>query len=234
MGFSRRTTLKLLAAYAAVPVLDQMPLSATTSSHESTNPAPSRLPAYKQSHLPIEVRVRDLVGRMTVEEKARQLDVYNGAERPLNYRRGVIHPKRFIGFMLDQAKQVWGDAGVGAIHDLYSPAELSNTVQEWVVKNSCLGIPVMFIEEGLHGYPGGTIFPTPIGLAATFNPEIAKGTGAAIAAEARANGVDMILAPVLDVAREPRWGRVEEDFGEDPYLTGQLGLAYVQGAQGTH
>ena len=90
----------------------------------------------------------------------------------------------------------------------------------------------MFIEEGLHGFDTGTVFPAPIGLAATWNPEIARQTGAAIAAEARATGVDMILAPVLDLAREPRWGRVEEDFGEDPYLTGQLGLAYVRGAQG--
>src|SRR6202012_1055573 len=78
----------------------------------------------------------------------------------------------------------------------------------------------------------GTIFPTPLGLAATWNRELARATGAAIAAEARANGVAMILAPVLDVARDPRWGRVEEDFGEDPYLTGQLGLAYVRGMQG--
>ena len=78
----------------------------------------------------------------------------------------------------------------------------------------------------------GTVFPAPINLAATFDPELAEQTGAAIAAEARATGVGMILAPVLDLARDPRWGRVEEDFGEDPYLTGQMGLAYVRGAQG--
>src|SRR5436309_826859 len=83
-----------------------------------------------------------------------------------------------------------------------------------------------------HGFDTGTVFPAPINLAATWNRDIAKQTGAAIAAETRATGVDMILAPVLDLAREPRWGRVEEDFGEDPYLTGQLGLAYVHGAQG--
>ena len=93
-------------------------------------------------------------------------------------------------------------------------------------------LPILFIEEGLHGFDTGTVFPAPIGLAATWDPEIARKTGAAIAAEARATGVDMILAPVLDLAREPRWGRVEEDFGEDPYLTGQFGLAYVQGVQG--
>jgi beta-glucosidase len=84
----------------------------------------------------------------------------------------------------------------------------------------------------LHGFDTGTVFPAPIGLAATWNPEVVQKVGAAIAAEARATGVGMILAPVLDLAREPRWGRVEEDYGEDPYLTGQLGLAYVVGAQG--
>jgi beta-glucosidase len=95
-----------------------------------------------------------------------------------------------------------------------------------------LEIPALFIEEGLHGFDTGTVFPAPINLSATWNREIVKEIGAAIAAEARSTGVDMILAPVLDLAREPRWGRVEEDYGEDPYLTGQLGLAYVQGAQG--
>jgi beta-glucosidase len=91
---------------------------------------------------------------------------------------------------------------------------------------------VLFIEEGLHGFDTGTVFPAPIGLAATWNPGIVQKVAGAIAAEARATGVGMILAPVVDLAREPRWGRVEEDYGEDPYLTGQLGLAYVLGAQG--
>jgi beta-glucosidase len=84
----------------------------------------------------------------------------------------------------------------------------------------------------LHRFDTGTVFPAPINLAATWNLDIAKQTGASIAAEARATGVDMILAPVLDLAREPRWGRVEEDFDEDSFLTGRLGLAYVRGAQG--
>ena len=102
------------------------------------------------------------------------------------------------------------------------------------MKSNRLGIPALFIEEGLHGYMDNdeTVFPQSINLATTWNPELAQRTGAAIAAQARANGVDMILGPVLDVARDPRWGRVEEDFGEDPFLTGRLGLAYVRGMQG--
>ena len=114
----------------------------------------------------------------------------------------------------------------------YPTSAQSNAIQRWVIAHNRLGIPALFIEEALHGFDTGTVFPAPINLAATWNPAIAQRTGAAIAAEARATGVGMILAPVLDLAREPRWGRVEEDFGEDPYLTGQLGLAYVRGAQG--
>src|SRR5258708_23866178 len=114
--------------------------------------------------------------------------------------------------------------GVGSIHDLYPRAKLSNRIQEWVIKSSRLGIPALFIEEGLHGYMDydETIFPQSINLATTWNPELARHTGAAIAAQARANGVAIILGPVLDVARDPLWGRVAQHFGEDPYLTCQL------------
>ncbi|HTQ49186.1 MAG TPA: glycoside hydrolase family 3 N-terminal domain-containing protein, partial [Candidatus Acidoferrales bacterium] len=127
-----------------------------------------------------------------------------------------------------------GTLGIGSMHDLYPRARLYNQIQDWIMKSNRLGIPALFIEEGLHGYMDfdETVFPQSINLATTWNPELARQTGAAIAAQARANGVDMILGPVLDVARDPRWGRVEEDFGEDPYLTGQLGLAYVEGMQG--
>ncbi len=135
-------------------------------------------------------------------------------------------------FLPEKAQSELGNLGVGSIHDLNPTPEQANTIQKWVIAHNRLGIPALFIEEGLHGFDTGTVFPTPLNLAATWNPEIAQKTGAAIAAEARATGVDMILGPVLDLAREPRWGRVEEDFGEDPYLTGQLGLAYVRGAQG--
>ncbi|HEY0257626.1 MAG TPA: glycoside hydrolase family 3 N-terminal domain-containing protein, partial [Candidatus Methylacidiphilales bacterium] len=91
-----------------------------------------------------------------------------------------------------------------------------------------------FFEEGVHGSQSfdETIFPAPIGLGGTWDTTIAQQTGATIGAEMRARGIDMCLGPVLDLAREPRWGRIEEDMGEDPYLTGQMGLAYVQGMQG--
>ena len=201
----------------------------------TTSLAQKALP-YKNPSLTVDARVADLIGRMTVEEKVRQLDMYFGCESVLetNQYVGKTHAKVDAVFNEQMAQTNLGTLGVGSIHDIYPRAKLSNRIQEWVIKSNRLGIPALFIEEGLHGYMDfdETVFPQSINLATTWNPELARRTGAAIAAQARANGVDMILGPVLDVARDPRWGRVEEDFGEDPYLTGQLGLAYVRGMEG--
>jgi beta-glucosidase len=192
----------------------------------------NQAPLYKQSDAPLEARIDDLMRRMTLEEKARQLDMYSSAREIVDKHTDDTHAALDAVFLPEKAQSLWGDLGVGSIHDLNPTPEQANTIQRWVIAHNRLGIPALFIEEGLHGFDTGTVFPAPLNLAATWNPEIAQQTAAAIAAEARATGVDMILAPVLDIAREPRWGRVEEDFGEDPYLTGQLGLAYVRGAQG--
>jgi len=189
-------------------------------------------PLYKRSSAPIEQRVQDLLRRMTLAEKVRQLDLYAGAPDLVDKQIDRTHAAPSAAFLPDHAKQLWGNLGVGGIHDLYPTPEQSNAIQRWVITHNRLGIPAIFIEEALHGYNNGTVFPAPINLAATWDTGLAHQTGAAIAAETRATGVDMILAPVLDVAREPRWGRVEEDFGEDPYLSGQMGLAYVQGTSG--
>lgn len=196
-------------------------------------------PLYKQQNAPIERRVEDLLSRMTLEEKVRQLDLYaalgnkeTGVGFMQDKRTADDHVAPDAEFLPAHAQAIWGNLGVGGIHDLYPTPEQYNAIQSWVISHNRLGIPAIFIEEGLHGFDTGTVFPAPINLSATWNPDIAQQTGAAIAAEARATGVDMILAPVLDLARDPRWGRVEEDFGEDTYLTGQLGLAYVRGAQG--
>ena len=200
--------------------------------------AQDAVPPYKNPALPAEARVADLIGRMTLEEKARQLDMYFGCESFLNADQRVTgsktHARTDAVFNPALAEASLGTLGAGSIHDLYPRARLYNEVQAWVIKSNRLGIPALFIEEGLHGYMDydETVFPESINLATTWNPELARQTGAAIAAQARANGVAMILGPVLDVARDPRWGRLEEDFGEDPYLTGQLGLAYVKGMEG--
>jgi len=189
-------------------------------------------PVYKQRSTPIEARIQDLMARMKPEEKVRQLDLYAGAPALMSRHTDDTHAAKDAVFLPEKAEALWGDLGVGGIHDLNPTPEQSNTIQRWVIAHNRLGIPALFIEEGLHGFDTGTVFPAPINLAATFDPGLAQKTGAAIAAEARATGVGMILAPVLDLARDPRWGRIEEDFGEDAYLTGQMGLAYVRGAQG--
>jgi beta-glucosidase len=124
------------------------------------------------------------------------------------------------------------DAGKG--RNAREMAELTNAIQKFFLENSRLGIPVMFHEECLHGHAGigSTSFSQPIGLAATFNPELVEKLYAMTAEETRLRGAHQALTPVVDVARDPRWGRVEETFGEDPFLVSQLGMAAVRGFQG--
>src|SRR6266851_10252359 len=194
-------------------------LPASSSSIDRTD----AIPIYKRADLPVDERVGDLLGRMTLEEKVRQLDMYYGCQDLVDKKQTIdnhTHAKPDAVFDPRFAEKNLGSLGVGSIHDLYPSAKLYNTVQAWVIRSSRLGIPALFLEEGLHGYMGydQTVFPQSVNLAATWNPDLARKTGAAIAAETRAHGVDMILAPVRDIARDPRWGRVEEDFGEDPFL----------------
>lgn len=189
-------------------------------------------PLYRHADASVEQRVQDLLHRMTLEEKVRQLDLYSGVPALVDAHLDNTHATPDAQFVPAKAEELFGALGVGAIHDIYATPAQSNAIQAWVIAHNRLGIPTLFIEEALHGFNKGTVFPTPLNLAATWNPSLAERTAAAIAAEARATGVDMILAPVLDLAREPRWGRVEEDFGEDAYLTSRMGLAYVRGAQG--
>lgn len=211
------------------------------------SPQEGSSPQYRNPKLPVDLRVSDLISRMTVEEKARQLDMYSGCKSLLNkeecffptFANAVAnfeptHAKEEAPFHPEKAEKAFGNLGIGCLHDLYQSPQLYNKVQDWVIKSNRLGIPAMFFEEGLHGYMSfnQTVFPQSISLSTTWNPALAKATGAAIGAEARTNGVHMILGPVLDLSRDPRWGRVEENFGEDPYLTGQLGLSFVQGMQG--
>jgi len=233
IGWMARLQVRLPGAPAA-----SLFISLLFAFHPPTSGAQGRAPEadpgalYKQPGVSIEQRVQDLLGRMTLEEKVRQLDLYSGATALVDVHTDETHAAATAHFLPEKAQALWGEAGVGAIHDLNPTPEQANAIQAWVLTHNRFGIPVLFIEEGLHGFDTGTVFPVPIGLSATWNPGLVQNVDAAIAAEARATGVGMILAPVLDLAREPRWGRVEEDYGEDPYLTGQLGLAYVRGAQG--
>ena len=197
----------------------------------------TNLPIYKNPALSAAKRVKDLLSRMRLEEKAAQMmcvwqkkseTLVNG-DGSFDLRKAKAAFKH--GHGLGQVGRP-SDAGKGK--NAREMAELTNAIQKFFVQNSRLGIPVMFHEECLHGQAaiGGTSFPQPIGLGATFNPELVESLYAMTAEEARVRGTHQALTPVVDVARDPRWGRVEETFGEDPHLVTQLGLASVRGFQG--
>ena len=179
---------------------------------------------YKDSTQPIDVRVNDLLGRMTLEEKASQLDM-------LCAKDIVVDGKNLSE---ERLKTFIDDKSIGSVHDLYpETAEIANEIQKRALENSRLGIPLLFIEEGLHGYQGvgSTTFPAAIGNSCTWDTTLVNQIGRIIGTEARIHGVHFILGPNLDVAHEIRWGRVEETFGEDPYLTSRMAVNLIKGMQ---
>jgi beta-glucosidase len=194
-------------------------------------------PTYKDAKAPSARRVKDLLARMTLEEKAAQMMcVWQSKAQTMLDAEG--------NFDLQKAKksfrngrglgQVGRPSDAGGGKKARAMAVLTNEIQKFFLENSRLGIPVMFHEECLHGHaaPDGTSFPQPIALGATFNPALVESLFTMTALEARLRGAHHALTPVVDVAREPRWGRVEETYGEDPYLVSRLGIAAVRGFQG--
>src|SRR3974390_233514 len=200
-------------------------------------PSASKAVPYRNANLPAARRVKDLLSRMTLEEKAAQMmcvwqkkaETLVDADGKFDLRKAQTAFKK--GHGLGQVGRP-SDAGKGK--DARGMAELTNAIQKFFLENTRLGIPVMFHEECLHGHAaiGGTSFSQPIGLGATFNPQLVEALFTMTAAEARLRGTHQALTPVVDVARDPRWGRVEETYGEDPYLNTQLGMAAVRGFQG--
>ena len=192
------------------------------------------IPKYKNPDLPIKERVEDLLSRMTVEEKAAQTDMLSGvdfATKPSPIHNCSVEPD--TEYNVEKLKEEFGTSGIGFVHDNYSTPEAMNRIQKYFIENSRLGIPVIFTGEALHGISGtrGTVFPSPIGLGATFDKEIVNKVGSAIGKETRSLGIYEILAPNLDVARDTRWGRTEETFGEDTYLSSRMAVAIVSGEQ---
>ncbi len=198
---------------------------------------------YKDPNAPIPNRVRDLLGRMTVEEKVAQLE----SNWTLPSFPGFKVPSPFEGDHLNEAiVKTMAANGLGTFAQLdeftgtsgpANPrlgAKKRNLLQEWVLKNTRLGIPILFHGEALHGavVPGATSFPEAVGLGSTWDPELLQKMFSTVALESRAAGNTLVLAPVLDLSRDPRYGRVEEMYSEDPYLVGQLGTAAVIGLQG--
>lgn len=196
-----------------------------------------RTPDYKNARLPVERRVADLLGRMTLEEKVAQL-VTLWAERPQTKPQTDFSSDRG-DFSPEQARIVMKD-GIGQIarqrerKDPREAALFANALQKWLVEETRLGIPAIFHDEILHGLmaPKGTSFPTPIALAGSWDTELVARVFTAAALETRARGSHYALGPNLDLAREPRWGRTEETYGEDPYLVSRMGVAVIKAIQG--
>lgn len=206
--------------------------------------ARAQQPLYKNAKAPIEDRVNDLLGRMTVNEKVGQLLC------PLGWPMYTKSDKGKVGISdtyINRMTQMpigsfwavlradpWTQKTLTTGLNPKLAAEALNALQKYAVEKTRLGIPILFAEEAPHGHMaiGATVFPTALSQASTFDEELIQKMGEAIGLEVRAQGAHVGYGPVLDIAREPRWSRMEETFGEDPVLTGILGTAMVKGMQG--
>ena len=178
---------------------------------------------YQNPKLSVAERVEDLLSRMSLEEKFTQLRLYRPTE-------AQVKTVPFDTDLLEKNAHRLGSLYNGS----RIPAENIRIMQDWIISHSRWGIPAAIHGESLHGAmaDNGTSFPQCVGLGATFNPELVNEIATQIGKECHANGVTMTYAPNVDLSRDPRWGRVEENYGEDPYLTSRMGVAYVKGLQG--
>lgn len=206
--------------------------------------AVAQSPVYKRPDAPVPDRVADLLARMTLEEKAGQLLC------PMGWEMYVKNDDGTVDISAKFREQNGGSMPIGSYWAVLradpwtrktlstglSPrqsAEVLNKMQQYAVDSTRLGIPILFAEELPHGHMaiGTTVFPTGLGMASTWNPSLIRQVGAAVGLEAALQGASIGYGPVLDVARDPRWSRMEETLGEDPYLTGEIGVAYMTGMQ---
>lgn len=174
---------------------------------------------YKNSKLSPEVRAKDLLSKMTVDEKIDQMTYF----RTLKDLKDRFNE----GERLDSKSGAFGN------FKIFEDPDDINKIQDYFLKKTRLGIPLLMAWESLHGFwhPNGTGFPQTLGLACSFNPELVEKMAEVIGKEARAVGVRQVFAPDVDIPRDPRWGRMQETYGEDPYLSGEMGAAYVRGVQ---
>ena len=205
-------------------------------------------PLYKDARVPIDLRVCDLMGRMTLDEKVAQLITLSTSKRDVMNDARAFDPGRADAAYPNGIGQIArpsdrggaataNNTGTDVTGRWRTPADtiaFVNAAQRWAVERSRLGIPILFHEEALHGYmaPEATSFPQAIALAGSFDRDLVERVNAVIAREVRAHGTVLALSPVVDIARDPRWGRIEETFGEDAYLCGEMGVAAVLGLQG--
>jgi beta-glucosidase len=191
---------------------------------------PAKVP-YNDASLSVRKRVDDLIGRMTMEEKCAQLmGLWNG---------GVEDFKPEIFDDPVKMKEIFGK-GCHSVHPapfgIRETVRMRNMIQKYLMEETRLGIPALFVDEGQHGMmrPESTVFPQAIGLACSWDTKLFEKVYGVVAHEMRSRGTHHALTPVIDVCRDPRWGRTEETYGEDPYLNGMLSIAAVRGLQGSN
>ena len=184
--------------------------------HSLSSKDKKSIPLYKDAKAPIEKRIDDLISRMTLEEKVLQLNQY------------TLGRNNNVNNVGEEVKKVPSEIGSLIYFDI-NP-ELRNSMQKKAMEESRLGIPIIFGYDAIHGFR--TIYPISLGQACSWNPELVEQACAVSAQEARMSGVDWTFSPMIDVARDPRWGRVAEGYGEDPYTNGVFAAASVRGYQG--
>ncbi len=195
---------------------------------------------YKNPKLPIAVRVKDLLGRMTLEEKIAQTQCLWQSKQKLytnkdfDYKKATEIMPNGMGQLARPNEGAGADNPYGTGLKGKQMAEWTNKIQKYFVENTRLGIPVMFHEESLHGNQSkdATVFPTPLAMANSWNEALMTEVYSHIAEEVRSRGGHEVLAPVVDLTLDPRWGRSEETMGEDPYLVSRLGVTIVKAYQG--
>jgi beta-glucosidase len=242
-GSTRHIRIAALAAVAAAA------LSPVALPAAQTQGSRAEKPLYKDASQPVTARVEDLLKRMTLEEKVQQMVAiwlqkekiqtaegeFDAAKASQNFPNGLGQISRPYDRRAITQGPAAGAAPGTNNRGPEDTARYINAAQKWAVEKTRLGIPLIMHEEALHGYvaPGRTSFPQSIGLASTWNPELVEKIFSVAASEMRAVGANLALAPVVDVSRDPRWGRIEETYGEDPHLVGEMGLAAIRGFQGT-
>ena len=184
--------------------------------HSLSSKDKKSIPLYKDAKAPIEKRIDDLISRMTLEEKILQLNQY------------TLGRNNNVNNVGEEVKKVPSEIGSLIYFDI-NP-ELRNSMQKKAMEESRLGIPIIFGYDAIHGFR--TIYPISLGQACSWNPGLVEQACAVSAQEARMSGVDWTFSPMIDVARDPRWGRVAEGYGEDPYTNGVFAAASVCGYQG--
>ncbi|UJH90733.1 glycoside hydrolase family 3 C-terminal domain-containing protein [Antarcticibacterium sp. 1MA-6-2] len=199
--------------------------------------------AYKDASLKVEGRVENLVSLMTLEEKIGQLTTPLGwkmyAKKDNTVEISELYKKeinnRHIGGLWGLLRaDPWTQKTLETGLSPKEAAKITNNIQKYAIENSRLGIPLLIEEEAMHGHMaiGTTVFPTAIGQGSTWNTELINSMAEAIAKEIRAQGANVAYGPIIDIARDPRWSRVEETFGEDPFLISEMSKAIILGFQG--